>query len=109
MLERYFLTIHLISFLVAFIVVYFLSFSLHPIMATNNLTTLQNPIDENSQTSSTFNSLPQSLSISGSQNNMVNEGSTIAQNDTHKNLVSTEEYDKIKNCSPDTAKKPNSI
>ena len=109
MLERYFLTIHLISFLVAFIVVYFLSFSFHPIMATNNLTTLQNPIDENLQISSTFNSLPHSLSISGSQNNMVNEGSTVAQNSTNKNLVSTEEYDKIKNCSPDTAKKPNSI
>jgi FtsP/CotA-like multicopper oxidase with cupredoxin domain len=109
MLERYFLTIHLISFLVAFIVVYFLSFSFHPIMATNNLTTLQNPIDENPQISSTFNSLPHSLSISGSQNNMVNEGSTVAQNSTNKNLVSTEEYDKIKNCSPDTAKKPNSI
>src|ERR1044072_2403504 len=109
MLERYFLTIHLISFLVAFIVVYFLSFSFHPIMAANNLTTLQNPINENPQISSTFNSLPHSLSISGSQNNMVNEGSTVAQNSTNKNLVSTEEYDKIKNCSPDTAKKPNSI
>ncbi|HKU83366.1 MAG TPA: multicopper oxidase domain-containing protein [Candidatus Nitrosocosmicus sp.] len=79
-------------------------------MATNNLTTLQNPIDENSQISSTHNSLPNSpLLIYGSQSNMVSEGSTVAQNNTNKNLVSTEEYDKIKNCSPDTAKKPNSI
>ena len=105
MLERYFLTSHLVSLLVAFIAVYFLSFSPHPIMATNNLTTLQNPIDENSQISSTHNSSLHSLPVSGSQSNMVSEGYIVVQNNTNKNLASTEEYDKIKNCSPDTAKK----
>jgi len=106
-----FLTIHLVSLLVAFIAVYFLSFSfsLYPIMATDNnnnsLTTFQGLIHENSQ----INSTPNSLLDLGSQNSSVNNSSLVTSNNTSKNLISTEEYDKIKNCSPDTAKKPNSI
>src|SRR6188768_2003177 len=106
-----FLTIHLVSLLVAFIAVYFLSFSfsLYPIMATDNnnnsLTTFQGLIHENSQ----INSTPNSLLDLGSQNSSVNEGSIVTSNSTSKNLISTEEYDKIKNCSPDTDKKPSSI
>jgi len=105
MLERYFLTLHLVSLLVAIVAVHFLSFSLHPIMATNNLTALQDPIHEKSQ----INSLPNSLPISRLQNNLIIEGSLVAHNNTNTNLNSTEEYDKIKNCSPDTDKKPSSI
>ena len=106
-----FLTIHLVSLLVAFIAVYFLSFSfsLYPIMSTDNnnnsLTTFQGLIHENSQIIST----PNSLLDLGSQNSLVNNSSLVTSNNTSKNLISTEEYDKIKNCSPDTAKKPNSI
>ena len=106
-----FLTIHLVSLLVAFIAVYFLSFSfsLYPIMATDNnnnsLTTFQGLIHENSQ----INSTPNSLLDLGSQNSLVNNSSLVTSNNTSKNLISTEEYDKIKNCSPDTDKKPSSI
>ncbi|MDF0681181.1 MAG: hypothetical protein P0116_09475 [Candidatus Nitrosocosmicus sp.] len=111
-----FLTIHLISLSVAFIAVCFLSFSfslsLYPIMATNDinsnsLTTFQDLINENSQINSTSNSL---LDV-GSQNSLVNNNgsSLVTPNSTSKNLISTEEYDKIKNCSPDTDKKPSSI
>jgi len=106
-----FLTIHLVSLLVAFIAVYFLSFSfsLYPIMATDNnnnsLTTFQGLIHENSQ----INSTPNSLLDLGSQNSSVNNSSLVTSNNTSKNLISTEEYDKIKNCSPDTDKKPSSI
>ena len=100
-----FLTINLVSLLVTFITVYFLSFFLYPIMATNSLTTFQGPIYENSQINSTSNSL------SGSHGNLVNDGSLVTStpNNTNKDLISTEEYDKIKNCSPDTDKKPSSI
>src|SRR6185312_15894689 len=106
-----FLTIHLVSLLVAFIAVYFLSFSfsVYPIMATDNnnnsLTTFQGLIHENSQ----INSTPNSLLDLGSQNSSVNNSSLVTSNNTSKNLISTEEYDKIKNCSPDTNKKPSSI
>jgi len=106
-----FLTMHLISLLVAFIAVYFLSFSfsLYPIMATDNnnnsLTTFQDLVHQNSQINSTSNS-PLDL---GSQNSSVNNSSLVTSNNTSKNLISTEEYDKIKNCSPDTDKKPSSI
>ena len=100
-----FLRINLIPLLVAFITVYFLSFCLYPIMATNSLTTFQGPIYENSQINSTLN--PNSHSDSPS--NLGNDGSLVAHNNTSKNLISTEEYDKIKNCSPDTDKKPTSI
>ena len=72
-------------------------------MATNNLTTFQGPIYENSQMNSTSNP------ISGSQSNLVNDCSLVAYNDANKDLISTEQYDKIKNCSPDTDKKPSSI
>ena len=41
-----FLTINLILLLITFITVYFLSLFLHPIMATNSLTTFQGPIYE---------------------------------------------------------------
>src|SRR4029078_225997 len=77
----------------------------YPIMATNSLTTFQGPIYENSQINSTLN--PNSHSDSPS--NLGNDGSLVAHNNTSKNLISTEEYDKIKNCSPDTDKKPTSI
>ena len=69
-----FLTINLILLLVTFITVYFLSFFLYPIMATNSLTTFQGPIYENSQINSTSNSL------SGSQGNLVNDGSLVTSN-----------------------------
>ena len=98
-----FLTINLILLLVTFITVYFLSFSLYPIMATNSLTTFQGPIYDNSQINSTSNSL------SGSQGNLVNDGSLVTSNIANGDLPSTEKYDKIKNCNPDTDKKPSSI
>ena len=105
-----FLTILLIPLLVAFIAVYFLSYSLlYPVMATNDslsLTTFKGPTYENSQINSTLNSIP------GSQNSLANDSSSlVAHNNTSKNIIPTaeEEYDKIKNCSPDTDKKPSSI
>ena len=74
MLNPNFLTINLIPLLVAFITVYFLSFYLYPIMATNSLTTFQGPIYENSQINSTINP----NSHSGSQSNFVNDSSLVS-------------------------------
>jgi len=105
MLNPICLRINLIPLLVAFITVYFLSFSFNPIMATNSLTTFQGPIYENSQINSTLN--PNSLS--GSQSNLGNDGSLVTHNNVSKNLISPEEYDEIKNCSPDIDKEPTSI
>jgi FtsP/CotA-like multicopper oxidase with cupredoxin domain len=72
-------------------------------MATNSLPTFQSPIYDNSQINSTANSL------SGSQGNFVNDDSLVTSNITSEDSFPTEKYDKIKNCTPDTDKKPSSI
>ena len=100
-----FLTINLVSVISNFY--YCLFFIFFPLSNNGNysLTTFQGPIYENSQMNSTSNSL------SGSHGNLVNDDSLVTStpNNTNKDLISTEEYDKIKNCSPDTDKKPSSI
>ena len=98
-----FLTINLILLLVTFITVYFLSFFLYPIMATNSLTTFQGPIYENSQ----IILLPILFQVHTVI--LLTMVLLLPLHNTNRDLISTEKYDKIKNCSPDTDKKPSSI
>ena len=87
--------------------IYFISSYQGAVLASNNnnnsLTTFQDSVNTNSQINSIseFNSTSQSKSSNGSLLDVNNNNS--------KGSISAEEYDKLKNCSEDTDKKPTSI
>ncbi|HKR73989.1 MAG TPA: multicopper oxidase domain-containing protein [Candidatus Nitrosocosmicus sp.] len=84
---------------------YFVSSYHGDALATNNsLTSIQDSINMDSKIYSVFDLNSPTQNHSSKNNSLVTNN-----NNTHQNLISTENYDKLKNCNEDTNKKPTSI